>query len=327
MRWCVNCKNFLIGVGAGAILGLPSMVLGAAYFQSNIPDFYQHQNSGDVFFKAPGYVPPAPKPNPLLPSYNSLDWWEYNAGWCAVTAWESAFYALDRRGMGGLFTHDSGKTWLQQMRYGIEDFEINWYEKRGFDYPIRSAVTDMLNKYGFASALQFDEYRWNAQTGKVEGSFAGGIWTPTAYSSFLNAYDANIRGGGVVVVRVEGTGDWLHWGVPVNFHMLTGAGVDAAQRRIWYADPNDTLAGAGWGFEYSDSAALPVGMSYYGSGALSADGRTFSDGFFAGAQISALYALAPVPEPATWGLLLVGVVVLLARQQARLLRRRIPQSV
>jgi len=107
-----------------------------------------------------------------------------------------------------------------------------------------------------------------------------------------------------------------------SYHIVTGAGVerDAAQMRLWFADPNNTFHGADWGHPYTNMDLLPVPdvtdpadiARYYEEAALMADGRTFATGPYAGTTITRVFTTSPraVPEPSTLLLVVFGCTAL-----------------
>ncbi len=131
----------------------------------------------------------------------------------------------------------------------------------------------------------------------------------------------------------------VRWGT--SFHVVTGAGVerDKMQRMLWFAGPDNTFHGGGWGSPYLDTEPLPIPMNpltdaaerakFYAEATLEADGRTFRTGPYAdpdgagprrAAFISDISTISPVPEPSAVLLLgggLAALAVLPGRWEAR----------
>ncbi len=314
-----------------------SPALGAPVFEPHLPDFYQHQQSHQMQWPtnpASAY-PGAPdtEPNPLNPGYANGNWWEDTGGWCRTTAWANAMYHFDQLGFGGLFDHSkppasdpvhNNKNWLQRFAYANEDLSI----RAGLGCIGPSGVVDYVHDYGHRASLV--EYQWDDANSKVtERTYTQGSVSGISDSSITTMYDVITTllpdDDWAVVIEISDPDAVQWWHDPANgiesFHAFTGAGVEAAMRSLWWADPNDTEvtanAGVNWGHSYVATDPVPVGQAYYSNAMLKADKLTFDNGPYAGATIDAIYALSVVPEPTTLVLFATGLVILVSRRGRR----------
>ncbi len=117
----------------GALLFWGLETHGAPFFKPDVPDFYQHQQSGSdpaQPFNMPELAPADPPivmqggMERLMPGFTNGNWWEDGGGWCCVTAFVNSFYFLDRHGFRGLFDGDPTKPWQERMAFAIEDLAI-----------------------------------------------------------------------------------------------------------------------------------------------------------------------------------------------------------
>lgn len=228
----------------------------------------------------------------------------------------------------------------------------------------RKSIPEHLAKHGYGpDKLEFSEYFWDEAAGKVKQVTPAGI-VDAPFATMFDVYHAELLRSEDVVVRMEiltaaeqarfnvlarkfrdGTitvaellelrgllaiVEHVWWGI--SFHVVTGAGVDRdkAQRMLWFADPDNTFRGSGWGHPYLDTDALPVPMDpmtnaaerakYYEEAMFEADGRTFKTGPYAdpdgagprrAAAIARIFTVSPVPEPSTLLLFGSGLAALL----------------
>jgi hypothetical protein len=317
-----------------------SAAYSAPYIKPDLAAFYQHQKSGADFSNPPWNIPanaPDPPPSPLAPSYDlTRNWWEDQGGWCGTTAWINSFYYWDRNGYPGLFDHSSlgtnhqGRTWLERFVYANEDLAIRAgggssagcasFPRSGANLAPLGVIPDYLSAYGHGTnSLVYSEYFWDTTANQVKQR------TPTGdvAASFTNMFDLYytelLRSEDVVVVMQGLSTNWW-WGQGTNltlgnFHVVTGAGVESnkTQNTLWFADPDRGRGGTnGWGYPYLNSDSVPVGTNFYTLATLMADGRTFATGPYAGAFISEIHTVSPIPEPGVLVLVVIGIISLLA---------------
>jgi hypothetical protein len=170
--------------------------------------------------------------------------------------------------------------------------------------------------------VEHDIYTWNAGAGRVQLN-----GTNTTYTSMYDLCRDQIAAGHDAVLTITNPAglnpDWSWTGSETEedkainngqYHTLAGAGYDNATNTFYFADPNDRghgAATANWGFPYADDAALPVGAANYGSNTLAANGTFGGAGDYNGTLIYQIDVLfVPVPEPATLGLLSLGLITL-----------------
>jgi hypothetical protein len=119
---------------AGGAIATPSAWAIPFYKTPFVPDFYQHQKSGDGAnvpgenlgpgFNDPPPTGPAAQPATVPDYATTPNWWEKGGGWCCVAAFVNSFYFLEKAyGIMGLFTRPGGETksWQEQMIFAIED--------------------------------------------------------------------------------------------------------------------------------------------------------------------------------------------------------------
>jgi hypothetical protein len=244
-----------------------------------------------------------------------------------------------------------GRTWQERMAYAIEDLAIDTFglqlggDPDGGGPRTRSAVDggpqhtipDFLAKYGYGpDKLLYSEFFLDG--GNVVRSDGASICgtdvcipppaaTPTPFTSLFDVYYQELLRSEDVVFRIEypaGTVDptksCADQGLPwwcFSYHMVTGAGVerDATMRKLWFADPNNTLHGVDWGHPYTNADKLPIPdltdpadiARYYEMVMLRADERTLDTGPYAGTMITRVFTTSPIPEPSTFLLWVTGV--------------------
>lgn len=332
--------------------GLATTADGAVVRRGDTPRFYQHQQGFQGVF--PGAMPPVPwapptppdaAPAPLQPGYNNGNWWENGGGWCSVTAWVNALYYWDKNGYAGLYDHTNlgGQhvaqppppvgppapwTWSHRFAYANEDLGID----AGY-CALGDSVKDYISKhagagvggatgYGYSNALAsgFHRYRWDDTAGKVMET-TDGMSRDTGYTSmFQFYYDTMINTGNSVVMKIKSgptsPNDWLGWGANINYHVITGVGVEqnlALGRTMHVSDPDRGKNAAHWGSPYLRTDPLPIGAGLDTVLSVGADGRTIgAAGDFPGAQIDEIYTL---PEPSTLSLLALGGAAALRRRR------------
>ncbi len=318
----------------------------ATIWESNLPDMYQHQKSGPKAWFEAGYAAPNPPPAPLAPGYTTPDWWEPTGGWCGTTAWSNSIYHWSTRGGGrraGLVDHHqlpnthakydavAVRPWQDRFAYVNEDLAISG---GGFGCATTGRVRSYVDEYipDAGLKLTLDEYEF-APTGGPGGTPIvkkypnGGAPVDTTYTSMFEAYADLLPGNASVVIEITydtppATGPWWR----NSFHFITGGGVDAATKGVYFADPNNTFWDLGtdparpygWGYSYQPNvgdprytADIPISTSYYQLGT-TANGRMFDSGPYVGASIVGLYTL--VPEPATLALLVAGACLAARRR-------------
>jgi hypothetical protein len=292
-------------------------------FLPDLPDFYQHQLSGSdpskPFDRPANFAGYA---NPTTPVYSNiipLDsggpgvQWERNGGWCYITSFTSVFYQLDKNGASGLFDHGGNYNWLERMNYAIADFAIHAW---GFgEAGPQSASQFITNKIG-ADRISLDLFTWDVGLSRVLRNSQ-----PTGYDSMYSAYSNLLASGNSVVLNLTNPGpanpDWW-WSS--SYHMVAAAGYNDATSEIYFADPNNKGSDPGladWGHPYAEDDPLPVGESYYNFNTMDATGLLSGSGGLGGSQVQTMYVFSIVPEPATSGLLLVGVAVSLWAMKRR----------
>lgn len=306
----------LLTLAVFAILGIVN-AHALPIYKPDIPVFYQHQKSyqGEWPTDPPTGRPRAPDnpPDPLVPGYSNGSWWENTGGWCGVTAWANCFYNWDENGYPGLFDHSNqgpahqNKNWLERFAYVNEDIAIR--SNLGCPSPYSGVIPQYLQDHGYGpDKLTSAEYVW--ENGKVMKITATGL-IDSGYNTMFDLYYDELIGCEDVVLWMEGTDSWWWSG---SFHMVTGAGVeqDKGERKLWFADPDRGKDGeTGWGHPYQDTDPIPVGQQYYTMATFGADGRTFATGPYAGASISHIQTLSPIPEASTYLLFGLGALGML----------------
>lgn len=302
----------------------------------------------------PAFPPPPPDadPIPLQPGYNNGNWWERGGGWCSVTAWTNAFYYWDNHGFAGLYDHSNlggihanqppppvgppaPWDWTHRNAYATEDLSI---------YTGGCALGDNVHPYlrdhagagsngetgyGYSNSLASGFHRYRLQNVEISpGTFQErvvevtlGASRVTGFRNFFDFYsDQLLNTTNSVLLKLEPTAaspnDWLGWGLRINYHVVTGTGVDnvAANRTITVSDPDRGSGGAHWGFPYARGAAFPMGAAYDTTLQFDATGNVLvAGGEFPSAIVDEVYTL---PEPGSLAMLLLGVSAGAARRRA-----------
>jgi hypothetical protein len=306
----------------------------------NLPDFYQHQLARDsanvendalLDFGPDGPVPAG------KPSYDLTDkWWEKGGGWCCVAAHVNSFYFLEKTyGYDGLFTPEGGdaRTWLELMVYSIEHMAIDYiygpFEIPDYLRKLEQRSADKITKKGGTpkAPLVYKEFTLDGgkvvkQTADAKGMLGAKTDVSSTFANLFEAYHAELCASEDVTIRLRPgdlKGVWWAEGKYKSFHVITGAGVedctDKTKMTLSFADPDKRNV---WdGTKYTDvdvrmpygdkSWGLPVGSTHYEVVEVDKDGK-ITKGLYAGAYIEKITAISPVPEPATWLLVAVGLV-------------------
>lgn len=303
-----------------------SVSLGAAVHLAGVADFYQHAKGFQgVSNGNPMPVPPDARPAPLQPAYDNGNWWEKGGGWCLTTAWVNALYYWSNNGAPGLFDHSNhggvhaGKTWQERFAYVNEDLAIT-AAKNITPVPASGgacAYTDDVKQYcakwGYTATIE--QYIFSVDANRIIKVANDGTATYMPFeATMLKLFADSITANKTPILYMQGittAGSWWDG----SFHAVTGEGVDLANSKVWFADPNDTPYGANWGVNYKGTDKVPVGAdASFGSAKFREDGRTWADGAFAGTAITRLFVLS-VPTPGTATLLTLAGVLAFARRR------------
>lgn len=338
---------------AGAASTSPAAItwLGGA---PSIPDYYQHQlaNQGRAINPNPLPVPGGAVPGG--PNYDQTTfWWEgyhdatgarKGGGWCATTAWVDAIKYWDDNGYRGLVDRTgqggahAGKNWLEQFTYtngalalteDAGDGGCAWVSSvRSYvrastvTATVPAGVDPLIHRFMWKggavqtiTSAEGNEWKTNANlTGAAAPQF-GSMWDTLKFA-LAQGYTAVIKIGESPDRGPTGDTNNDHWWG--NFHVLTMAGLDLANGRAYFADPNDAFrAGAnasGWGVPYAAGDGLPVGAGHYGEYRMSPDWRTFASGPYTGSSIEQVY-LMKVPAPGPVALAGLGGLLLARRRR------------
>jgi hypothetical protein len=353
MRTLARCAAVLaVVVGALApaadILrtNMPSFYQHQKGLQAKFPD----AGSADPNYH-PGMWPPPDPPGaaPAGPGYESGNWWEKKGGWCATTAWVNALHYWDGRGHQGLFNHSNlgaghqnrstGQplTDWDRFAYSNEDLAfkvgVNANGEAGCAFPadIESYLADHAGpvdptkpqQYGYMNDLEVRIYAWDGPNNRVLKAKADGTGVVvTSYTSMFKAYENLTRTtGSTILMYLEsppGDVDWLGWGVDINFHVATGAGVDpdmTAHRKAIVSDPDKGKGGSHWGFAYDPNDASPIGGAYYTNIFFEPDGLRVKAGTqWGGSTLQQLWVISP--EPTSLVLFSLTLLVLRPRRGA-----------
>ncbi len=311
----------LVGLFAGSAPAAELHLAGVA-------DFYQHAKSFQGVSTGDPYpTPPDAKPGPLEPGYANGNWWEKGGGWCLTTAWVDALYYWSKNGAPGVFDHSNhagvhaGKSWQERFAYANEDLAITAAKNRtpvpdaGGSCAYTDDVKQYCDRWGFTATI--DEYQFNVGLNRIVKYASDGAATiMPATATMLSIYAGALTANLTPILYMQGittAGSWWDG----SFHAVAGEGVDAANGKVWFADPNDTPYGSNWGVNYKGGDKVPVGAdATFGSAKFRDDGRTWADGPFLGTAVTRVFVMS-IPTPGTGALLsLAGVLAFPRRRSA-----------
>ena len=280
----------LLALNVGAALALPSWYDGTNQkgVEPGTPDFYQHQTATAAETKV-------------------------NAGFCWESSFEDVMYHLHNIGFANLYTDNAN--WVNAMNANLATI-------RGTPGGGDSWMNAYIASNGYSSVLS-----------ETTLTSSGG-------DSMFNALQQNLLSGSNVLVHIDPNGvSGLWWGT--TYHVVDAVGFDAVNKKIVIADPDNNRYG-GFGFpgdstpnnkvDYLSTQPIPIenGFADVGSDVnvvtnsllqsytVGANG-VLSDGPYAGTKIDKLFAIGPVPEPASFAL---GLASALVFGGYRLARRR-----
>lgn len=306
-----------------ALMSLTVVSRATPVYESDLPDFYQHQLSGSdpsAPFNRPGSF--SGYSDPSVPSYSTLQpyndggpgiQWERNGGWCHITAFTDVFYQLDKNGASGLFDHGGDYTWLERMNYAISDFAIKAW---GFGGVQKESVRQFIDGTIGNNRVTMNSFSWDSSLLRV---LCNG--EATSFTSMYSLYSYQLAIGNSAVLNLVNPGtanpDWW-WSS--SYHMVAAAGYDNESSDVYYADPNGNGSDPtleNWGHPYGLNDALPIGASYYNSNTMDETGLLSGTGEFSGALVNYIYVLSVVPEPSTYALFGIGAIGMLMVMRRR----------
>ena len=225
-----------------------------AGYKTDVPDFYQHQ-----------FLPGNP---------GGVAGWEVGGGWCRPTALVDALYTFAVNGYPNLLPDGINQLNNWQNASGTSIAGLRNVQGQGVNMFLAARGYGFAQGPGVGKGLVFNQYYINQTSGAVTYVSASGARRNVPGTAFDLISQALLRNQDVMVrlgdtqpfgaARPRFPNHW--WAGPNiyggNYHYVDAAGVDMANTRLYFADPDSNKgsgdANAGWNGTTKDARVAAI---------------------------------------------------------------------
>ena len=268
-------------------------------FREHIPDFYQHQKTGCT----PADIVPIDCGRCAdQPTYNNLAWLEPEGeGFCSGTVLANSLYYLEQTyglrffDLSHLGEHHQKRTWLDRMNYLVEDIFFSIFRSK---HKRSKSISHYINQRFIENRLPADttkdlrflvhHYRHSDAEEPALQEAAGETEVIHRMKPDDSLYDVvlekMLHTKQPVMIYLTSENRQYRW----SYHALSVAGIEREKtnRRLWVADPHNTLYGDGRCYYYKEQDEFPAGKKHFQEIVIGDDGKTIIDGPYTDATIA-----------------------------------------